>query len=36
MARFHSGLHRKFQDILDHKEYTHMTTLFEYAYQAER
>jgi hypothetical protein len=36
MARFRSGLHREIQDILDHKEYANMTTLFEYAFQAER
>jgi hypothetical protein len=35
MARFRSGLHHEIQDILDHKEYAHMTILLEYACQAE-
>ena len=36
MARFHGGLNREIQDILDHKEYANMTMLFEYACKAER
>lgn len=36
MARFRGGLNSKIQDILDYKEYTDMTTLFEYACKAER
>jgi len=28
MARFHGGLNREIQDILDYKEYSDMTTLF--------
>ena len=35
MARFHGGLNREIQDILDYKEYADMTTLFEYACKAE-
>jgi hypothetical protein len=35
MARFRSGLHHEIQDILDHKEYAHMTILLEYVCQAE-
>jgi hypothetical protein len=36
MARFHGGLNREIQDILDYKKYYDMTTLFEYACKAER
>ena len=36
MARFRGGLNREIQDILDYKDYTDMTTLFEYACKAER
>jgi transposase InsO family protein len=36
MARFHGGLNREIQDILDYKEYSDMTTLFAYACKAER
>jgi hypothetical protein len=36
MTRFHGCLHREIQEILDHKEYADMTTIFEYACQAER
>jgi hypothetical protein len=36
MARFHGGLNCEIHDILDHKEYADMTTLFKYACQAER
>jgi hypothetical protein len=36
MARFHGGLNRKIQDILDYKEYYDITTLFEFACKAER
>jgi hypothetical protein len=36
MARFRGGLNREIQDILDYKDYTDLTTLFEYACKAER
>jgi hypothetical protein len=36
MTRFHGCLHREIQEILDNKEYADMTTIFEYACQAER
>jgi hypothetical protein len=36
MARFHGGLNREIQDILDYKEYDDMTQLFEFAYKADR
>jgi hypothetical protein len=36
MARFHGGLNREIQNILDYKEYDDMATLFSYACKAER
>jgi hypothetical protein len=36
MARFHGGLNREIQDILDYKVYYDITTLFEFACKAER
>jgi hypothetical protein len=36
MACFRGGLNREIQDILDYKEYTDMTQLFEFACKAER
>jgi hypothetical protein len=36
MACFRGGLNREIQDILDYKEYAHMTQLFEFACKAER
>jgi hypothetical protein len=36
MARFHGGLNREIQDILDYKEYYDITTLFEFACKAKR
>jgi hypothetical protein len=36
MARFRGGLNREIQDILDYKEYSDMTQLFEFACKAER